>query len=62
MKKFNKESFLDEINDLATETNNFIQCVENFDRDKTIEEFLNNLTQIFNRHAPIRIQTRKELR
>ena len=58
MKKFNKESFLHEINDLATETNNFIQCVENFELDETIEKFLNNLTQIFNRHAPIRMQTR----
>ena len=38
-KKFNKKSFLDKIKDLATETNNFIQCVENFDLDETIKIF-----------------------
>ena len=29
MKKFNKKSFLNDVNDLATETNNFVQCIEN---------------------------------
>ena len=52
MKKFNRESFLDDIYVLSTETNNFIRCVEKFDLDESIDKFLNNLTRILSQHAP----------
>ena len=61
MKNFDKESFLNNDNNLAIKTNNSItSCNENLDLDETMDMFLNNLVQILNQHAPIRAQTRKE--
>ena len=60
MKNFDKEIFLNNVNDLAIKTNNLIaSCNENLDLNETMDMFLNNLVQILNRHAPIRSQTRK---
>ena len=61
IKNFDKESFLNNVNDLAIKTNNSItSCNENLDLDETMDMFLNSLVQILNQHAPIRAQTRKE--
>ena len=60
-KNFDRETFLNNVNDLATKINNSVMsCNENLDQDETMDKFLNNLVQILNRHGPIKAQIRKE--
>jgi len=57
MKNFDKELFLNDINDLVQEN---LQA--NLNPQNTINEFLNDFSRILNYHASIRSQTRKEVR
>ena len=44
MKNFDKEFFLNNVNDLAFKINNSIMtCNENLDLDDTMDKFLNNV-------------------
>jgi len=57
MNNFDKELLLNDINDLVQEN---LQA--NLNPESTINEFLNDYSRILNYHAPIRSQTRKEVR
>ena len=61
MKHFDRENFLDDINNLVSQNNNCFVIGGNCNADTIFDEFLHDFSKAVNAHAPLRTQTRKEL-
>ena len=61
MKHFDRENFLDDINNLVSQKNNCFVIGVNCNADTIFDEFLHNFSKAVDAHVPLRTQTRKEL-
>lgn len=61
MKNIDETKFLDDINNLVLETNEFIMRKKDFNPDETFDQFLKRFSELVDQHAPLRLQTRKEV-
>ena len=62
LKKFNRDKFLDDIRNLSLKTNALISGNKDYCLNTALTQFLEKFSKIVNQHAPLRPQTRNEIK
>ena len=62
LKKFNRDNFLDDISNISLKTNALILGNKDYCSNKAMTQFLEGFSKIVNQYAPLRPQTRKEIK